>query len=269
MRQRVAELAAALDERLRRALRLAVFCDFDGTVAPIVSKPEEAEMLPSARKAFLLLGRSTPVVPVVLSGRSLEDLRRRAGLPGVMLGGNHGLEVEGRGLLFRHPEAVAVQPELGSLCELLERELRPFSGAGVEDKGLTATVHLRHVRCGVRDHAAALVERMVGRSARRWVVRRGLLSLEIRPALDWNKGAAARWILDRTGIPAWAALCLGDDRTDEDLFQTLPEAVSVKVGLEGETAARWRLEGPSEVAELLEWLANRVSQAAIAGGTES
>lgn len=269
MRRRVAELAAVVDAQMRRTGRLAVFSDFDGTVSPLVPKPEEAEMLPGARRAFSLLGASPLVAPAVLSGRPLEDLRRRAGIPGLILGGNHGLEVEGRGLQFRHPEAVVLQPELRSLCAWLEKELQPFSGASVEDKGLTATVHLRHVSPEARDHVAAFVARAADRAAPRWLVRQGLLSLEIRPALNWDKGAAARWILDQAGIAARAALCLGDDRTDEDLFRALPEAVNVKVGLTGETAARWRLEGPVEAAELLEWLAHRAAMISPRGGSES
>ena len=53
---------------------------------------------------------------------------------------------------------------------------------------------------------------------------------EVRPHVPWNKGSAAAWIRERCGADAEPILVLGDDRTDEDTFDALPQAITVKIG---------------------------------------
>lgn len=256
MSRRVHELAAALEKWLGRSPRIAILSDFDGTLAELVPRPEDAVLLPEAKAALTALTARTGAMVAIVSGRALEDLRSRVDVPDLLLAGNHGLEIEGRSLYYRHPGAVSLQPQLRDFCNLLRKELRGYDGAEVEEKGLTATVHFRRVSPERREEAAAAVFHAAERSMAPVCVRCGLLSLEIRPAVEWDKGAAARWILAHTGVPLEAAVCLGDDLTDEDLFRALPKAFSVKVGLEGESAAPWRLSGPAEVAAWLGRLAD-------------
>lgn len=256
MSRRADELAAALEERLRHSPRIAILSDFDGTLAELVPRPENAVLLPEAKAALSALTARAGAVVAIVSGRALEDLRSRVDVPGLLLAGNHGLEIEGRGLHYRHPGAVSLQLQLLDFCDLLRKELRGYDGAEVEEKGLSATVHLRRVPPERREEAAAAVFRAAERSMAPVRVRCGLLSLEIRPAVEWDKGTAARWILAHTGVAPEAAVCIGDDLTDEDLFRALPEAFNVKVGLEGKSAAPRRLSGPAEVAAWLGRLAD-------------
>src|SRR5690606_5891026 len=79
------ELPSALervDEILRRASgrRLAVFLDFDGTLAPIVERPELATLDDATRQAVARLARACPVA--VVSGRDRADVAARVGLEG-------------------------------------------------------------------------------------------------------------------------------------------------------------------------------------------
>ena len=55
--------------------------------------------------------------------------------------------------------------------------------------------------------------------------------VDVRPAVEWNKGHAVRWLLERYSSAAALPIYIGDDTTDEDAFAALPgDALTVRVG---------------------------------------
>src|SRR5690349_7621891 len=119
-----------LSQRIAAAKKLFLFLDFDGTLAPIVSVPSLAVM-PDETKALLRDFVRPEVVPVVISGRAIDDLQSRIGLPLIYVG-NHGLEIKGSGLSYNVPEASKLHVQLLRLCNRLRTSLVPFAGALVE-----------------------------------------------------------------------------------------------------------------------------------------
>ena len=86
-----------IQARIRQAQTLVLFLDYDGTLTPIVSRPEMA-LCPSEVKRHLKQLRDLPgVFLAIISGRSLDDLRAKVGVPGIIYVGNHGLEIENPG----------------------------------------------------------------------------------------------------------------------------------------------------------------------------
>jgi trehalose 6-phosphate phosphatase len=233
-----------------------LFCtDFDGTLSPIESDPD-APTLPAENDGALRLLRERAGVRVgVVSGRALSDLRARIGIDGIAYAGNHGLELDvGDGRIV-HPIAERREEGIGRLCDAIERE------AGervlVERKGLTATVHYREASERGSRAVRALVDREVTeRDGIRTVS--GKQSVELRPAVEWEKGQAVSLLQEQ--VPdSWTTAYLGDDTTDESVFRTLDEGVSIHVG-DGETAAEHRLPDTDAVSALLDWLANGASR---------
>ena len=83
-----------ISKRIQEAQNLFLFLDYDGTLTPIVSTPDLA-LCPSEVKATLVKLRDLPKVSLaIISGRSLEDIREKVGIPGIIYVGNHGLEIE-------------------------------------------------------------------------------------------------------------------------------------------------------------------------------
>jgi len=234
--------------------------DFDGTLAPIVSRPELAGMPERTRAALERLLRRGDVTIAVVSGRGLSDARERAGLAGVAYAGNHGMEIEGPGFRHVHAEAAAARPRLDRVVDRLAAPLAAVPGAILEDKGLTLSVHDRMVPAErveeVRRAVAAAVE---GEEGLR--LTEGKRVLEVRPAVQWHKGRAVEFLLDALHPPPEApVIYLGDDVTDEDAFRVLAgsvagEGVIVADPVPAGTAARSFLRSPEEVAALLEALA--------------
>ncbi|MBI4410309.1 MAG: trehalose-phosphatase [Gemmatimonadetes bacterium] len=245
----------------RRAGRLLVALDYDGTLVPIVARPVEAELPAAAREVLARLAARPDTDVAVVSGRELEDLRARVAIEGLYYAGNHGLEIEGPGLERKHPDALALRPRMARCGEKLRARLAGISGVVVEEKGLTASVHYRLVEeAGAVARVRATVRELCG-SEPRLRLTEGKKVLEVRPAVDWDKGRATRYLLDAlapgpaTLIPA---LFIGDDRTDEDAFTALRdhgEGIVVATSPPPTTAATFYLRDPAEVIAFLAALA--------------
>jgi alpha,alpha-trehalase len=246
------EVLAAWDQ-ICRSLELSrhifLFTDFDGTLSPIVPVPGTALIDPGAKESLRQLNAEKTITTALLSGRSVSDLMSRVGLP-IIYAGDHGLEIQGPGFEFLAPGAEALALELPPLCDRIQHAIRHIPGAIVELKRFTASVHFRQV---APEHVPAVMDAVhtFGASSR-FEIRNGDCVLELRPRLNWNKGDAVRWILDKYGATGEQAICIGDDLTDEDMFRKVPEGVNVKVlrGDPSDTAARYCLRQP-EVAGFL------------------
>jgi trehalose 6-phosphate phosphatase len=240
--------------RVTRASRLLLGLDFDGTLTPIVNEPDDALLSPEMRVLLRELASGDNTTVAILSGRSLDDVRQRVGLPALIYAGNHGLEIAGPGIDFVEQAAASRQAALRQVADELSARLVPM--AVVEDKGLTATVHVRQTPTVFQGRVRQIVEECVAAHRLLFHVTTGDMVHEIRPRVNWNKGAALRWIQQRLGMRGTAVVYLGDDDTDEDAFAALPNEITVRVGHSPATLANYRLANPDEVAVFLSRLAD-------------
>jgi trehalose 6-phosphate phosphatase len=245
---------AEVERRIRAAGRLALFADFDGTLTSIVPDPAQAKLDPPTRETLLRISRRHDISTTIISGRALNDLRARIGIDGLVYAGNHGLEISGKQMHFVEPVAAARREQLREISESLAARLWHIDGAFVEYKGLSTSVHYRRVVAEADvEEIEKIVSTLLSQSAL-FRLSSGNKVFEIIPRTNWHKGAAVCWINDRLGDATALSVYIGDDRTDEDAFRMLPEAITVKVGDIAETAARYHLAGPREVDEFLFWL---------------
>ncbi len=239
----------------RESGRIVLLLDFDGTLAPIVERPELAAM-PAATRAALGRLMALPGVEVaVVSGRGLADVRERAAIPGIAYAGNHGMEIEGAGLHRMHPDAVAARPLIAEAARRIQPLLAAIPGAFLEDKGMTLSIHFRQSPPERHAEVRAAVEAAVSGLDVRLTA--GKMVLEVRPRVEWDKGKAVLFLLGQMRPPSGTPiLYLGDDRTDEDAFTALAgSGEGVLIGDPGaETAARSYLRDPAEVGALFEKL---------------
>lgn len=240
---------------------LYLFFDYDGTLSPLVRDPEQAVLSVRMKRRLERLSGEGRCRIAVISGRSLEDIRRRVGINEITYGGNHGLEVEGPEVKFRYPVPEKARLALDDVCRILARELSTVPGSVLEEKGMTLTVHLRRVK-----HEKLLITaQTVSEAIRSYrmggeiVVRPGKKAFEIRPSVEWDKGKTVLWLLEKAEGAVEEApwpVCLGDDRTDEDAFRAIRDrGLTVFVGAPRQTKARYYLRNVGEVAEFLGRLA--------------
>lgn len=236
---------------------ILVGLDFDGTLSPIVPRPELALLPLAARRALARLARKPRAHVAIVSGRGLDDVRLRVGLDGLHYAGNHGLEIAGPLLRWRHPLAAARREELARLIRHLRREI-VIDGVLLEHKELGLSVHYRMAQAGARETLRSRLARALRAAAPRFRLAGGHMVWEVRPRARWDKGHALRRIAQRLGRRT-QTMFAGDDVSDEEAFRTLgPRALTIRVGGAGPTAARFRVEGPADVRRLLERLARRL-----------
>lgn len=246
----VATVSAELVNKVRTSSRIALYLDFDGTLSPTVLRHEDARLPNTTRDTLTQLALDPRFLIAIVSGRAIADLRQRIAIPGLMYAGNHGLEIEGRGLSFRAPEAVACEARLAGAVAQLTEALRPIPGSEVESKGLTASVHFRRVEPSQHDRIANIVRNFIPANDPELFLRDAKMVIEIRPRVRWNKGEGVLWIRRALGLECALEIFIGDDATDEDAFELLPDAFTVHVGA-GPTAAHHRVADTEEVAQLL------------------
>jgi len=232
---------------------VVLFLDFDGTLAPITARREEAFPPEPTRELLAELARRRPVA--VVSGRDLDDLMVRVDADGLYLAGSHGFQLAGPGGLREdHPEAGRFLPALDAAEKELERAVADMDGVDVERKRYAVAAHHRRAGPGAEGAVRRAAEQV--RDAHPDLrLARGRRLFELRPALDWNKGRAVDWILEAAGLAERATfpLYVGDGRTDEDAFRAVADrGLGVLVrGREGWTRARYALDGPDAVRRFL------------------
>jgi trehalose 6-phosphate phosphatase len=210
-----------------------LFLDFDGVLAPIVERPEDAAP-PQETRAELqrLVGRYALVA--VVSGRASEDVRERVGVDGVVCVGSHGLELE--------PQADRWRRRLAAFAADA-----PWPPGEVEAKGLAVAFHFR----GRDDERQAVRELdRIAESAREegLVARYGRKILEVLPPVGSHKGTAVRRLLEEHGLRR--ALAAGDDTTDIDSFAALDGLeVAVRVAVASGEAPSALLDAADFVVE--------------------
>jgi len=210
-----------------------LFLDFDGVLAPIVDRPEDAAPPPEARAQLERLVGLYALVAVV-SGRAGADVEARLGVNGLVCVGSHGLELE--------PQADRWRRTLAAFAADA-----PWPPSEVENKGLALAFHFRDrpdEREAVRElDAIAETAREEG-----LVARYGRKVLEVLPPVGSHKGTAVRRLIDEYGLRR--ALAAGDDTTDIDSFAALDGLdVAVRVAVRSAEAPPALLEAADLVVD--------------------
>jgi alpha,alpha-trehalase len=258
----IGSLRPALDHLEEIFMRLggkrpAIFLDYDGTLTPIVARPEDALLDERVRQTLRELAEHCTVA--VISGRDLKDVQKLIDLKAIFYAGSHGFDIAG-------PEGKRLEHEMGQeflpVLDRAEKSLRErleskISGVQVERKKFSIAVHYRRVEENRVKEVEDAVDQVLQEHSR---LRKGSGKkvFEMQPDIDWHKGKAVLWLLAQLELdrPDVLPLYLGDDVTDEDVFKVLVDrglGLAVQKG-DKPTAAQYFLRDPAEVEKFLQVL---------------
>jgi alpha,alpha-trehalase len=255
------QLPSALDriDEIRASGRMAVFLDYDGTLTPIVERPEDAVLSDGTRSALVDLAEVCPVA--IVSGRDLDEVREMVSIDSIHYAGSHGFDIAG-------PEVTAQRgteylPDLDQAQHELEVALATVPRTWVERKRFSVAVHYRQADPADEPAVQHAVTRVHTKHQDRLAMSSGKKIFELRPAIDWHKGRALSWLADQLGLdePDRTRMYIGDDTTDEDAFREIADdGIGIVVtDTARRTAASYRLRGPSEVRTFLQEVAGSMA----------
>jgi trehalose 6-phosphate phosphatase len=255
----LSEVQAAVDSRPAETA-FVLLLDFDGTLAEFNPDPAAPELTPERYDLLMAIARRPAISLGIVSGRRLDDLKRRTRLPEhVYHAGLHGLEMEAGGVRTTHPDLHEAVERMTGLAERLRSLLEEFPDGYIEDKGASVAVHVRRLPKDMHERALARADVLAVPWIAKDYVRRleGNKVVEYLPNISGHKGDATQWITAdveaKLQRPAWVAY-LGDDITDEDAFRAITCGIGVLVGLRP-TSATHKLDGIPDVDRFLRWLA--------------
>ena len=233
--------------------RLKVLLDYDGTLVSIMKRPDQVVLIEETRRALAALAEKTELF--ILSGRNKEFLDSQFSGLNVNLAAEHGAFVK----LIAQDWKTRISSDINSWYPHIEKVMNDYTEkvplSFVEKKKASLVWHFR---LSPQDFASFQSKKMddelqLGMANQPVTVNIGKMIVEAK-ALECNKGSFVRWLRQQSGPAKY--LCVGDDRTDEDMFEALDgNGVSVKVG-EGVTSAQYRLGSQKDVSQ---WLWELVS----------
>ena len=200
------------------------------------------------------LAAAPRAVVIVLSGRSVADVRKRLPIDAIFAG-NHGLEIAGGQFNFVHPEAERLSAQLAKLCDAIEEAISPWPGARLENKRFTAAVHMRECPVDDRQRVRDAIRSIVRPVDDVFMLRSGRAAFEITPRIGWDKNSALKYIARELAVEDALTLCIGDEETD------VTGGVTVRVCPSDGTETVYSLGGAHAVTELLNGVAHTLENA--------
>ena len=232
---------------------MLLLLDFDGTLVPIRDEPEAIELSSGTRRALARLVRHPRITAGIISGRRRDNLISHVRVPGLQYWGSFGWERRGGWMLPKR-----VRPLLARAHDEVMSKLEDVPGVRFEDKGIGFAVHVRGAGQREKRIARRRLMNVIARYTQDLHVMAGTEIWNILPRQITGKARAVRDAMNRARS-AKLAFYLGDDATDEPAFQVLGKGISVRVGADEPTKARYRLADPNEVRSFIERLESELS----------
>ncbi len=240
--------------RIDRIRKIALFLDFDGTLVPIKKEPDLCYLTDDVKRELKALLCFPSIRIIILTGRSLSDIKRRVGIKNIYYGGNHGVDICGPDIRFIHPDAERARGILRRIKRQLNTKFRDIDGVFIEDKKYSLTLHYRAAGREKVSSILSLFYKTTGELIKEYGldIIKGKSVLEIFPSTSWNKGRAALWLLSKLN-GEFFPIYIGDDITDEGAFSALRDrGITVCVGRSKQTFADYYIKSQREIVKFLQ-----------------
>jgi trehalose-phosphatase len=236
--------------------KIYLFLDYDGTLTPVTDTPAGMDISDKVRALIQEMLLTPDITPVIISGRSLPDLKSKIKIPCMIYAGNHGLEMDSCGLYVNFAHNENYKAIIENIEYALRQDLRDVKGVVLENKGMALAVHYN---LAAAENIPAIINKFneISKSlvdGNKFRIKAGNKVLELVPAVAWDREKFVQWLLatDSGDTSAKAALYFGDGLTEEQDFKAIgAKAYTVLVGTPRNSAAQYFLRDPQDIVNIL------------------
>lgn len=245
-----------IEQKIKK-LNFNLLLDFDLTLSPLAKNPNHAFLPKSTKEKLKKIISYVPVV--IITGRKLSDIKKKVNIKNMLYVGNHGLE---HNLNKKYKTFIPVRAKkaLSEIKGELIKKCKAYPGVVFEDKKYAFALGYRLVE---KNKIKSL--KFIFKKTMEDIKQSGFLearldkkTFEVCPKVKVNKGTACLLVLktiqNKLGKEV-APIYVGDGQTDEDAFSILRKSgITIRVGKNNKSSAKWYLRNQLEVNSFLEWL---------------
>ena len=231
----------------------AFFLDYDGTLTPIVKKPELAKLSKSKIKYIKKL--SSQYFTAIITGRSLTDIKKFIPINTLVFAGSHGFEIQYKNKKIEILKISKFKKELNAIRKIIYTHIKPLKNIIIEEKKISIAIHYRLVK---KTNDIKFIKNTIKKIKKEYPsfkLLKGKKVYEFLPNLNWNKGKAILSIMKLFGINfnSNTVIYIGDDKTDEYAFRMIKNrGVTILVSnKKTKTNAKFRVRNTEEVINFL------------------
>lgn len=232
--------------------------DFDGVLSAIAPTPDEATISDGNKGLIDKCSSHFPVV--IITGRSLKDIKGKVGLKKILYVASHGLEWEENDKCRTKSISHTVINSINLAKEKIKPLINLYPGAVFEDKPFTISTHYRLMSPKLvgafKKEMNFLLEPIIKENKLR--LDHNLMTFELRPEVNWDKGDSVLWAesyLNKKIGKIHMPIYIGDGLTDEDAFTAMKgNGITIRVGKSEKSAANYYLKSQKQVSKFLSWL---------------
>ena len=248
------KISHAVKERYDLSLNRLILLDYDGTLVGFNTDADKATPTDDVYEVLDLMAEDTKNTLSIVSGRKYNNLEDWFGQKKYYAIAEHGIWSNFPTHTWQLAPGLQTNWK-AQVKEILQRYVDRTPSAYIEEKTHSLAWHYRKVEraYGLRQAQELLQELLQLTQEKDLQLINGDRVIEIK-SKQINKGKAALALVNE--IKPDFILCIGDDATDEDMFQSLPRhAITIKVG-DKQSHAKYYVENYKEVIDLLSVLAN-------------
>lgn len=246
----------SIEDSIKKAAKMALFLDFDGTLSPLKPIPQQSKLPKQTKSILKKLASMKNLHLAIVSGRALSDVKARVGIEGIIYSGNHGMEWEYKGRCFTPDIPLETIKVLKTIKHEMEEVSQNYKGSLVENKTYSVAFHYRRV---IRGKKLELENVLHNRFSKYLQKHRVSLIMDkdaydIKANTGWTKGEVVNGFKKLSLYDMGKIIYIGDSKTDEDSFVKLASGITIKVGSPKGSHAKYFLRDEQDVQKFLRWL---------------
>lgn len=246
-----------IERGIKNSKHVALLLDFDGTISPIVKKPEDAYITEKVRCTLKKINKIFPVI--IVTGRPFNVIKEKVKVAQLIYTASHGLEWNFGGKLERKPLPKSIIEKLTQFRKTIKNIKENYPSLIIENKPYSVTFHYHTMSIKDKKTFKNWLKKFLKPIYKQSSIRVfcDKETIDITPNLHWTKGDVAKLALKylrKKNKRNFMPIYIGDSTTDEDAFHALSHGITIKVGKSKTSRAKWYLRDQKEVEVFLKWL---------------